>query len=416
MNNITEYSNTAAIVPYNVYATSAFEFDWDSSAILKQAVLKGISFIPYVGDYLSSIIDFFWKDQERDIWQEILGRVQQLIEENVLKAIKGILLGDIAELKGKIASVVAALQDQPGTPEAKSLFMSVSVHLDSVQRKFTTFDHKTNYHILPMYSATALMQIMYWTMGIERKDDIGLNSNEVGQLQRNIDLLVKHVEGYIQGIYDTELEIQYNDSAPNTVANNVMYVHGYCRVHGLEYTEIIQNIQKNGSNTKGLYLKTLSYSTFFGWPTSQARILALKDEINMPEPFKPKLVNGRINQIKSVKGFIRRIGGALRVGGLEVTFENGNKYKQGTVTGESSSIDLNGCVIETIETWGNGAIDEAKFTLSDGRTLTVGQRYSTNYRKFALEGHYISGIFIANDRSELVGQAANICVSYHQKQ
>lgn len=85
MNNITEYSNTAALVPYNVYATSAFEFDWDSSAILKQAVLKGISFIPYVGDYLSSIIDFFWKDQERDIWQEILGRVQQLIEENVLK-------------------------------------------------------------------------------------------------------------------------------------------------------------------------------------------------------------------------------------------------------------------------------------------------------------------------------------------
>ncbi|EEP95879.1 hypothetical protein yaldo0001_18350 [Yersinia aldovae ATCC 35236] len=300
-----------------------------------------------------SNIGFFWKDQERDIWQEILGRVQQLIEENVLKAIKGILLGDIAELKGKIASVVAALQDHPGTPEAKSLFMSVSVHLDSVQRKFTTFDHKTNYHILPMYSATALMQIMYWTMGIERKDDIGLNSNEVGQLQRNINLLVTHVEDYIHEIYDTELEIQYNDSAPNTVANNVMYVHGYCRVHGLEYTEIIQSIQKNGSNTQGLYSTILSYSTFFGWPTSQARILALKDEINMPEPFKPKLINGRINQIKSVKSYIRRIGGALRVGGLEITFENGSKYSQGTVTGEFSSIDLNGV---SLKQWKLGVV------------------------------------------------------------
>ncbi|CNE45835.1 delta endotoxin%2C N-terminal domain [Yersinia nurmii] len=416
MNNLTEYNNTASLIPYHVYATSAYEFDWDSSAILKQAIIKGISFIPYVGDYLSSIIDFFWKDQERDIWQEILSRVQQLIEENVLKAIQGILLGDIAELKGKIASVISALQDHPGTPEAKSLYMSVSVHLDSVQRKFTTFDHKTNYHILSMYSTTALMQIMYWTMGIERKDEIGLNNNEVGQLQRNIDQLVKHVEDYIQGIYDAELDIQYNDSSPNTVANNVMYAHGYCRVHGLEYTEIIQNVQKNGSNTEGLYLKTLCYSTFFGWPTSQARILALKDEINMPEPFKPSLVNSRINQIKSLKGYIQRIGGALRVGGFEIIFANGNRYQQGTVTGESSSIELNGSLINTLETWGNGAIDEAKFTLSDGRTFTVGQRYSTNYRKFALDGHYISGIFVSSDRKELAGQAANICVSYHQKQ
>ncbi|OKO94984.1 toxin PirB [Xenorhabdus eapokensis] len=103
----------------------------------------------------------------------------------------------------------------------------------------------------------------------------------------------------------------------------------------------------------------------------------------------------------------------FRVGGIKITFANGSSYTLGTVTSETSSIELNDSVIERLEVWGNGAVDEALFTLSDGRQLRVGERYARNYRDYAVDGHYIAGLYLASDEPSLAGQAAGIAVSYH---
>ncbi|AWK43973.1 hypothetical protein GPY51_18000 [Photorhabdus laumondii subsp. laumondii] len=414
MSDIVKYNDVSAPIPYAVYSNAVYAFEWDSSAILKQAVVKGLSYVPHVGKYLSYIVGFFWKDKEKDIWQEVVGKVQQLVEDSILKAVKGILSGNINELKEKMNEVIRSLEKNLGTQEARDDYMHLARSMVGKEASLIFHENKTNFHILPMYSTLALMQIMYWTVGIERRKEIGLSDIEVENLRSYIKKLVSDAEHHVNRVYKLELDSVVSDSDVNRVADNIMYVHGYCQIHGLEYMDIIKNIQSRGNNITGFYPRTISYSTFFGSPTSDARILALRPEKDMPEPFKPKFLNERFNKIASVKGYIVRIGGAKRVGGLEITFENGSKYQQGQATNEHEIVNLKGNLIKTLEVWGNGAIDEAKFTLTNGDVLTIGQRNSSNYRKFSLDGHYICGVFIANDRSGLAGQAANIAVSYHQ--
>ncbi|MGK0600295.1 insecticidal delta-endotoxin Cry8Ea1 family protein [Yokenella regensburgei] len=413
MRDLVIPAHTSQLIPYNTYNRSQFEFDWNG--ILKDSIINGVKFIPKIGPYLSLIMKLFWRDSQTDIWKTIVEHLKAYVEERIITAIRGILLGDIAQLQGKITSVEAAFTDHPGTPEARDLYMSVNVILDSIHLKFTTFEHGHNYQILPLYSTTAMLQMMYWTMGIERKSEIGLSEHQVSEIQHNLDTLVKHAEKYITELYATELENQIRTSGAQSVATNVMNVHYHCGMHGMEYLEMIRNVYNSGSLGKGFYPTTLCYSTLFGYNTSQARIMALKKESERVQPLKPDLINGRYNQIKSITGYDVRIGNAPRVGGIEITFENGSTYHQGTRSGESKTVALNGRVIQSIETWGTDALDELMFTLDDGTQFKVGQRYSQNYHKFYADGHYIAGLFLSSDRRELVGQAANICIMFHRK-
>ncbi|QGH60543.1 insecticidal delta-endotoxin Cry8Ea1 family protein [Serratia proteamaculans] len=412
MMSLIKSENTNQMIPYNTYNRSVFEFDWNG--VVKDTIINGVGFIPEIGPYLSFIISLFWRDTQVNIWSSIVERLKEYVEERIVTAIRGILLGEMAQLQGKIASVEAAFTDHPGSVEARDLYMSVNVILDSVHLQFTTFERKHNYQILPLYSTTILLQLMYWTMGIERRKEIGLNDNQVNEIQHNIDTLTKHAEEYISDLYSVELETQFNISTPRNIATNVMNVHYHCGIHGMEYLEIVRNVHKNGTIGKSFYPKTLCYSTLFGYNTSQARIMALKDESERVQPIKPNMINGRYNQIKSITGYDVRIGNTPRVGGIEITFENGDTYHQGSRSGESKTIELNGRVIKSIETWGTDALDELMFTLDDGTLFKVGQRYSQNYHKFYADAHYIAGIFLSSDRRELVGQAANICIMFHR--
>ena len=92
-------------------------------------------------------------------------------------------------------------------------------------------------------------------------------------------------------------------------------------MHGLEYLEIIHHLHQYRTLGKGFYPTTLCYSTFFGYNTSQARIMAFKDESERTQPLKPDMIGERYNQIKSMTSYIVRIGNAPRVGGIEITFE-----------------------------------------------------------------------------------------------
>lgn len=401
------------IIPYNVYNRSQFEFDWNG--LLKDSIINGIGFIPEIGPYLSTIVALFWRESQVDIWSAIVEHLKAYVEERIITVIRGVLLGEIAQLQGKIASVEAAFKDHPGTEESRTLYMEVNVILDSVHLQFTSFEHEHNYQILPLYSTTVMLQLMYWTMGIERKNDIGLSDHQVTEIQHNIDTVVKHADKYISALYQKELDNQLSSSEPHNIATNIMNVHYHCGIHGVEYLEIIRNVYSNGSIGKGFYPTTLCYSTLFGYNTSQARMMALKDESDRTQPLKPNLINGRYNQIKSITGYDVRIGNAPRVGGIEITFENGNAYHQGTRSNESRTIELNGRVVKSIETWGTDALDELMFTLDDGTHFKIGQRYSKNYHKFYADGHYIAGLFLSSDRRELVGQAANICIMFHRK-
>ncbi|PHM28989.1 insecticidal delta-endotoxin Cry8Ea1 family protein [Xenorhabdus budapestensis] len=400
------------VMPMDLYAMSTPDYEWDMSSIIKDAVIGGIGFIPGPGPAISFLLGLFWPQQKDNTWEQILQKVEQMIENAVLQTIKGILNGEVQEIKGKMEHVESMLKNSPGSQESHDAYMFLARYLVSVDERFKSFDNRTNYQILPMYTNTIMLQIPYWKMGIEKKKDIGLTDIEVNELKELIDKLVGKAKNYIHTMYTNEYNDAINTSTAESVTNNLLSVRGYCLLHGLECIELIEHIQNN-SLESGFYPKIISYSTVFDRPTNKMRIQALTEDDAMQEPFKPSLINGKYNKIQSLIGYVQRIGNAPRVGGIKITFTNGSSYILGTVTSETSSIELNDSVIESLEVWGNGAVDEALFKLSDGRLLRIGERYAKKYRKYAVDHHYIAGICLASDEPSLAGQAAGIAVSYH---
>ncbi|OTA21408.1 CryIII delta-endotoxin [Xenorhabdus beddingii] len=400
------------MMPMMLYTTSTPDYEWDVSSKIKDAIIGGVGFIPGPGAALSFLLGLFWPDKKDNTWDEILKRVEQMIENAVLQAIKGILNGDIQEIKGKMEHVYDILETSPGSQEAHDAYMFLARYIISIDEKFKSFDDKTNYQILPMYTSTLMLQIPYWKLGIEKKTDIGLTDIEVNELKQLIDKLVTRANDYIHTMYTREYNNAVNTSNADNITNNLLSVRGYCLLHGLECLEMIEHLQNN-SLVSGFYPKTISYSTVFDRATNQMRIQALTKDDQMTAPFKPSLINGKYNQIKSLVGYVQRIGNAPRVGGIRIVFSDDTSSTLGTVTSETKSIDLNGSVIVSLEVWGNGAVDEAFFTLSDGRQLRVGERYAQKYRKYAVDNHYIAGLYLASDAPSLAGQAAGIAVSYH---
>ncbi|WP_237387798.1 toxin PirB [Xenorhabdus sp. Sc-CR9] len=414
--NESQPSETLSLINESIltapYAVSTPNYEWDMSSIIKDAIIGGIGFIPGPGSAISFLLGLFWPQQTDNTWEQILQKVEQMIEEANLKTIQGILNGEIQEIKGKMEHVEYMLETSPGTQESHDAYMFLARYLVSIDEKFKSFDNKTNYQILPMYTNTLMLQAPYWKMGIEKKNDILLTDIEVNELKQLIEKLYAKANTYIHEMYTREYDNAVNTSTATTITNNLLSVRGYCLLHGLECLEVIDHI-KNNNLDQSFYPKTISYSTVFDRSTNKTRLQALTEDEQMEEPLKPSLINGEYNKIQSLIGYVQRIGNAPRVGGIKITFTNGSSHTLGTVTSESNSIELNDSVITSVEVWGNGAVDEAFFTLSDGRQFRLGQRYASNYRKYAVDGHYISGLYLASDEPSLAGQAAGIAVSYH---
>lgn len=386
---------------------------WDFADIAKKTLINGLGFVPGPGPLLSAIAAIFWPIAKPDIWAEFAEKIAELIDVKIAESLNGILSGDITHAQARIKTVAELLSANPGSLEAHSAYNNLAEDLDGLDVKFMAFSDEINHQVLPLLSITLLMQISYWTMGLERSGEIGLSATDQSKLRGIIDRTQERAGRHITTLYKKVLNKALQDSQVENVANNVMAAHGYYRLHGIEYIELWEQIIAKKSLAGKVLINTISYSTFFGRQTARARMQALKSEAQLLPPLKPtRTENNTTNKIALIEGLEVRIGTALRVGGLSITFEDGNAYTLGAGS-KAGSITVGNSELTSLEAWGNGAIDKLVFTLSDGRTLSVGARSSDNYMKFSAgELHAISGIYLSNDAPALAGQAANIAVSY----
>ncbi|NIH15886.1 MAG: toxin PirB [Serratia symbiotica] len=407
----TEEENTFQVNKF-VYQTKNIVFP-DATEILKFGLLQGVAAIPTVGPALSKLLSFFWPENESTLWEDILTEVEKMIDEKNLETIQEILQGTINELKTKIDHVSVLVETNPGAEGTRESFVNLSDYMVGLNKKFNSFNKpKVNYAVLPMYSALVSLILSYWINGIENKSEIGLTELDIEKLEYTINYLYDESVNYIEDMYDGFLQDAYNNSDAGEIVNNIMSVHEHIRMNGIEFIDIWENIKENLSITDVFYINTLTYSTFFGRQTSKSKYLALSDENDFPEYLKPNLINKKRNKLKKLICFTLAIRG-YRVGGIEVVFEDDTSYKLGECIGQGTPIDLNGRLIKSIEAWGDGAVDELAFHLSDGQTMTFGSRGSDKGMHFYLgDEHHISGLFLSNDDRNLMGQVANFGVSY----
>ncbi|WP_406706757.1 insecticidal delta-endotoxin Cry8Ea1 family protein [Sodalis sp.] len=333
------------------------QWEWDNACDIKYWMIKLAGFIPEVGAILSTILEVCWPSKKENVWQQILHEVENMIETSKLTIIQGVLRGFINEMEGKVTHVQFMLETHPGSREAHDAYMSLARYLIGMEEHFCSFDDRTNLQIMPMYTASLMLQVMYWSIGVHKSQEMGLTAWEVEEMQDIIDRLVDRSSAYCHALYDTEYDEIINTSDAYDITNDLLSVRGHCLMHGIEVLEIVEQIKARGSK-ENIILKTLSYSEVFDRVTPKTKLQALTEDDNMVAPLKPAWLGNNYAQIRSLVGYIVRIGGAPRVGGLGITFTDGNTYQLGTITREYRNLELNGSVITLIETWGSGAIDE----------------------------------------------------------
>lgn len=188
------------------------QWEWDNASDIKFWIISGVGFIPEVGPILSLLLEVCWPSKKENVWQQILHEVENMIETSKLAIIQGVLRGFINEMEGKIKHVNFLLETNPGSREAHDAYISLARYLIGMEEHFTSFDDKTNLQILPMYSAALMLQVMYWSIGINKSQAIGLSTLEVAEMQDIIDKLVDRASEYSHALYDKE----YNEVLSNS--------------------------------------------------------------------------------------------------------------------------------------------------------------------------------------------------------
>ncbi len=405
------YSERAEV---EFYARAISMGDWDYSAIIKSSVMFGLGQIPVVGKALSTIVGLFWPKNEKDVWQKSLDELRAYIDSQVLDAIRGILNGELNEIQVKMRYVTDLLENSPGSPEAYTEYKNLQFYLVGKDEKFKSFDDLTNYKLMPMYASMILLQATYWKMGIDKKDQIKLTDIDVSSLEGHIRGLADSSRKYIDHTYETELDRTYENSNPAEVANNMFAVRGYSLLHGVEAVEIVKNIRDLDFD-KRFNINVISYSMAVGKITGGMIAQALTPDSDMNPPLCPAIFGQIANKISKIIGYNGpQINSLYRIGGLEVIYENGDSYMVGERSGRAEVFELKGALIKMVEMRYQGLMDEVKFTLSDGRVMQVGQGESySGYRKFEVEGHYVSGVFLDRDRSTYSGRTSTGSVSFN---
>lgn len=392
----------------------------DFNAALKSVLIFGIAKIPGVGEGLALLLDIFWPQEKENLWEKIKDKVEKLIDQNALQIIELILSGDIKQFEERIKTVNSEILGKK-LKDASNHYMNIAEDLVGFEKKFIFADLKRldkkaiNLYVLPLYSTTVLMKVSYYITGIQKAELIGLNESQTTRLKKYLNSLIhdsKGVNYYIKTLNEDRIDATYDDAPPDEIFDAMMYTRSFAAINGLEYIPIWNKMVELHSLDTECYVDVISYSKLFGRQTPDLAKQAIA--VEMTQPLTPDLLNnGQRNKIKSITGYIRRIGGSPRVGGGKIIFENGTNYQFGTITNELVYKELNGALINNLVVYGNKAIDEATFYFSDGSQLSFGERaYPPTYHEFKLSGHHIVSFYITSDAPSLAGQAANIAVAY----
>ncbi|MBT9433493.1 hypothetical protein JZM24_17860 [Candidatus Sodalis endolongispinus] len=244
------------------------QWEWDNASDIKFWIISGVGFIHEVGSILSLLLEVCWTSKKENVWQQILHEVENMIETSKLAIIQGVLRGFINEIEGKIKHVNFLLETNPGSREAHDAYISLARYLIGMEEHFVSFDDKTNLQILPMYTAALMLQVMYWSIGINKSQVIGLSTLEVGEMQYIIDKLVDRASAYSHALYDKEYNEVLSNSEGDDITNDLLAIRWHCLLHGFEALEIVTAVKAHGINER-IILKTLRYSEVFNRPTNK---------------------------------------------------------------------------------------------------------------------------------------------------
>ncbi|KAJ8960435.1 hypothetical protein NQ318_013719 [Aromia moschata] len=361
-------------------------FDEIRNKIIKSIVVLGLKYVPYVGSGLSGLVGAFWPSGEKNVWEQVQGKVEALVDQKVLEAISGILNGDIRHFQERI-TVLSQEVENGGNPE------DLRMHYMNIAQDLIGFEKSS--------CSPARLQTIKTSTRMKEAEKLGLTEENVSSLKSYAERTIYEENSgankYIADLYKNRVDNAYKKVLAEDLYDNMMNVRTFIGTQGFEYIRIWNYLLEHLTD-EGYYNDVISYSTVHGRQTANLIKEATAEEL-LP-PFTPSLIDGKRNQISSI----------------DIQFENGDSSTLGNVSDEVNTVEFNGALLKSLQVYGDGAIDSLTFTFADERVVTCGEKGSEVNTVFELDKHHIVSIFLATDNWSLGGQAANICVAYRLKE
>ncbi|BAJ01126.1 insecticidal delta-endotoxin Cry8Ea1 family protein [Shewanella violacea] len=394
------------------------DFYHDHAYAFKVALTIGLKKIPYVGSILSTLVKILWPtgasgESLQNLWEMERNEIQSMIDEATLHTINDILNGIVNSLGDKIADINRTIENY-GFAAAKDDYINlISNYIIGLEEQFKFESEGSEfiaYATMPLLSITVGLQLSYLAFGLDNKANFGLDSADIDKCSRNIDEIYKDVKKYIEKYAKWSDSDSYSNANSENIYNEVMGSRAFCALNGFEHIEIWSEIQSRKSLDFSIISTSVSYSVEVGVLTPNMTRMATAVEVG--PPLLPVMVDGHRNKIVKIEGWDSvEINSYRRVGCLKITYENGDVYDMGVKTSNPVSISLDGEFVDTVKVVQGDtyAINYIKFTLTDGRTMSVGEQ-SGDTQLLGFDNHTIAAIFVDEGSSDKISCVSVSCI------
>ncbi|CAG9864433.1 unnamed protein product [Phyllotreta striolata] len=387
---------------------------FDVNELAETIISTGATYVPYVGEILSSIVEYFWPKEEVDVWDQIVDKVSDLIDEKIRSAVYDLLAGDLSHYKSRISLLDYEIQHPNITKSLKNHYINIAEDLIGFEKKFVFQNSpdavNTNFFILPLYSNVITLKMTFYLYGIKNWQLLGLDPDEhVNRLKYYTYKLLYDHEGalnHVNTVVEKKLARAYAYTYPEHIYDTFANLRQFAALNGFEFLPVWKAMVARPLAEARPEIPAVAFSTQFGRNTAKQSAQILQPAV----PLQPDVINGTLNVPKKIFIFTTP---RNRIGGLKIIYENGDAVFTGpTRKGAHVVVDLQGSDIEFIGVRGTGQIEGMQFGLSDGRKVSAGVATGA-FRRFRMKNHRIVGILMTNSLVRVPKeQAANIAVSY----
>ena len=166
--------------------------DWSNAAMVTIATALG--FIPEAGAVLSALVYILWPNNQNDVWDEIKGQVQTLIDQDLTQLVENLETGSLEGLKGVIDLYNRAVTDND-LSSISQYWRDANMAFVQALPSFKTPGYEVA--LLPYFAQAANLHLGLLRDGVLHGQDWGWNANDIQDVTSQLSTAVNSYSQWV---------------------------------------------------------------------------------------------------------------------------------------------------------------------------------------------------------------------------
>lgn len=175
--------------------------DWSNTAM--NVIASALGMVPEVGSLLSGLVYILWPSDQNDVWDDIKGQVQQLIDQNLTQLVQNLETQTLQGLKSSIQDY----QDALTTNDPSNISQNwTSAKLNFVQQlpQFQVQGYQVA--LLPYYAQAVNLYLALLRDGVLHGKDWGWKDADVAVATKEMNQVIQDACQWVDTTFGTENE------------------------------------------------------------------------------------------------------------------------------------------------------------------------------------------------------------------